>query len=414
MKSILQIVMFLIVLGGSAISQEGRLLNYSIVGSASPDHSPSYGKAIISLDVQKLLLDIAAAPRTDSYIDNVLSKSAVSRADLEELRLIRREGDKYLLNFTLFTAADIKKVRAVSEKFAPSLASQFLNRRSEIDSILSNYSTPGIDRKAAAFIVLGCASLDWDGLEITAKKGYRSTSEKHPDGDYIPYAEELTDMSYEKIYWGSHNDQFGDVKLTSFGDHYSPRKTFPDFLWSIKNVKQDSGLPAILKKSTSGDQRDKSESAAHQIASIMYTLREKDCTADELVNATTLPKNEISAWLRLLTDMEYVTELNSHYRAIIPVFVKRDKEMIQKLRNIGRDIIESWLNTNYENIKNELLSTAPMRSGVPYGEGFTMIWHFIFGMTNDELVKSGLFADPYSEKRIRKGYIPAVYDKEVM
>jgi hypothetical protein len=411
---LLRLLLLLVVPTSNALSQADRLLNYSIVGSASSDKSPSYGKAIVRIEVQRLLLDLAASPRTVAYVDTALTSSPVSRADLEELRLTRREGDQCFLNFTLFTAADVKKVRAVSELYAPSLAAQFLSRRNEIDSLLRTYDAHGVDPKAVAFIVLGCASLDWGGLAVTAEEGYREATSTRPDGEYVPYAEERTSMNYQRIYWGSHNDQYGDVKLTSFGDHFSPRRGFPDFFWSREKATPDSGLPTMLKASTPGGRQVKEETAAQQLGSIMFALRDSDRSADELVRITQMSAADIDAWLRLLTGMEYVAETSGLYRATTPVFTKRDREMIRQLRNIGRGIMTSWLKENYSKIKVELSTTAPTRNGVPYEEGFTMIWHFLFGMANDQLVRAGLFADPYAQERTHRGYIPVVFDADAM
>lgn len=115
--------------------------------------------------------------------------------------MIRREGDCYFLNFALFTAAEVKHIREVSERYAGSLSYAILAHRAEIESALHDYDAPGVDRKAVAYFVLGCASLDWDGLNITAAKGCRKETEDRPDGQYVPDAEEITSQSLERIYW---------------------------------------------------------------------------------------------------------------------------------------------------------------------------------------------------------------------
>jgi hypothetical protein len=398
----------------TVIAQDERLLNYSIVGWASSEKSPSYGKAIVRMEVQRLLLDIASSPRTDAYVDSALTGSSVSRSDLEELRLLRREGNRYFLNFTLFTAADVKKVRSVSEHYARSLAGEFLSKRSALDSILLAYDAPGVDRRAVAFIVLGCVSLDWDGLKICADLGYRRTSSSRPDGDYIPYAEERTTMTNQRIYWGSNSDGYGNVTLTSFGDHFSPRRAFPEFLWSTEKLKSDSGLPALLRVSSAGTREDNVNAAVRQLGQIMSALRDSDRTAMELSRITLISPTEVDAWLGLLSGMQYVVETNGAYHALIPVLTKRDHDMVQQLRSVGQDIITSWLKAHYAAIRDQLAATAPTRNGVPYEEGFTMIWHFLFGMANNELVNAGLFADPYAEHRMYKGFIPAVFEAEAL
>jgi hypothetical protein len=53
--------------------------------------------------------------------------------------------------------------------------------------------------------------------------------------------------------------------------------------------------------------------------------------------------------------------------------------------------------------------TITLPVAVPFTESFTMVWHYIFGITNRRLVEAGLFADPYNEKRKFKGFIPLVY-----
>jgi len=409
-KALGKLIVMLVCVTVYAMAQHERLLNYSIVGSASSGHSPSFGKAMERLEVQRLLLELSSGPREVGYVDSVLNGTGVSRGDLEDLKLIKRSHGRCSLSFTLFTATDVQKVRDVSERYAPSLAADFVAKRQQIENALQTYSALGVDLKAVAFIVVGCFSLDWDGLAICAEEDYRLTESKRPDGRYVPYAEERSAMSREKIYWGSSNDQFDDVRLTSFGDHYSlPRQAFPDFLWSLDESTPDAGLPGILKSSTPGKKRDKFTAAANQLGGVMFALRDSEHTVREIAQIASLSEAEVSTWLALLSGMEYVTKTKTAYRLNVPVFDERDREMIRQVKKIGRGIITSWLKAHYEEIKNELRTTTPVLNGVPYEEGFTMIWHFIFGITNRELVKAGLFADPYAETRKHKGFVPTVY-----
>lgn len=413
--SLFQLLFLLVWVTTSATAPQERLLNYSIVGSASSDKSPSFGKVIVHLEVQRLLLELSSVPREVSCVDSILQGSGASREDLENLKLIRCDHDRCFLNFTLFTATDVQKVREVSEWYSSSLAAGFLARRAEIENALQQYSCPGVDRKAVAFVVLGCFSLDWDGLDLTVREGYRLATSKRPDGKYVPYAEERTTMSREGIYWGSNSDRYNNVGLTSFGDHYSlPRRAFPDFLRSLGESKPDGELPEMLKASTPGKTQDKSKTAAQQLGSLMFALRDRERAIGELVQITSISQGEVTAWLDLLSEMDYVARFNGSCRLEIPVFTKQDHGMIAQLRKIGREIMDAWLKANYEKIKDELSHTAPVKYGVAYAEGFTMIWHFIFGITNRQLVQAGLFADPYADTRKCKGFIPTVYDADAL
>jgi len=82
--------------------------------------------------------------------------------------------------------------------------------------------------------------------------------------------------------------------------------------------------------------------------------------------------------------------------------------MVNSLLKIGNSVMDQWLAANYPRMKVELRDLSFTRSGVPFEEGFTMIWHYIFGITNRKLVEAGLFADPYAAGRKYKGSIPTV------
>src|SRR5512136_1630383 len=102
------------------------------------------------IEVQRLLLQLAAATSDAETIDTLLKGSGITREDLEKLQLIRREQGQWALNFSLFTTEDIRKIRAISGRYAQSLADGFIVRRQEIETILGSYSVPGVDPKAVA------------------------------------------------------------------------------------------------------------------------------------------------------------------------------------------------------------------------------------------------------------------------
>ncbi len=395
-------------------AEDVAVLNYSVVGSVScRSGTPCWSDVMKKPLVQRALLDIAKQPRSRDSVSAALEGSGVKFEDLLALRLIRTDQDRCLINFTLFTAEDVRKVRAVSEVYAKSLAREFMRRRPDIEKALTAYSAPAADFKAVAFIVLGCAALDWDGLNLTASLGYRKTTDARPDGHFVPYADERTDLSRQRIYWGSHNNSHGRIGLTSFGDHHSlPREAFPDIQWRPARSKTED-LPSALRASVAGEVRGKDDRSIPQLGAIMLSLRERERTVVELAGVAGIDQSDAKMWMKLLTRLDYVEETDGRYRSRIPVFTKADREMVSRLIIIGREIMKPWLAANYAKLKAELTDTTPMRSGVPYEEGFTMIWHYVFGMANQKLVDAGLFADAYDSAREHKGFIPTVYDKSV-
>ncbi|MGE5049711.1 MAG: hypothetical protein ACM3PC_14120 [Deltaproteobacteria bacterium] len=398
----------------AAAARQEPLLEHSIVGSEScRDGIPCFGTLMENLAVQRFLLDLARAPVDVATADAALRRAGVAAQDLLALRLMRREGDRYALAFALFTADDVRRIRERSGLYAASLARAILERRGEIERALSAYDAPGVDRGAVAYFLLGCVSLDWDGLEITGRRGDRATSAKRPGGDFVPAAQEKTAQSLKGIYWGSHNARIGGTGFTSFGDHFSRRFAYPDLLWSVPSrIATRDGDPEsaghalqMLVSASLGN-------SAAQVARIMLALRERERTAAELAGVAALAPDEATALLDALAAIDYVGETDGRYRALVPVLTARDRALSDGLRRIGREVIERWLAAHYAEMRSQMADLGYVRSGVPFEEGFTMIWHYVFGITNRKLAEAGLFADPYAPGRRFKGAIPAVYSLE--
>jgi hypothetical protein len=389
-------------------AQEPPLLRYSIVGSSSCDKKPCYDEVISNLSVQKMLLGLAAGSQSVNDVEAALKGAGVSLDDILRLKLIRRDGDRFSLNFPLFTAGDVQRIRASSEVYAGSLADAMLAHRQEIEAALQNYDLPSVDRKAVAYFVLGCASLDWGGLDLTAAKGYRKVSEKRPDGNYVPDAEEATPLSLERIYWGSHNSEYDGIRMTSFGDHFSNRYTLPDLFWRLPDRVAETDFPEELKPSIESMLHASPRQRVMYITRMLVSLRDGEKTLPELAQAAKLQVKKAEPMVRMLLALEFVASHGDRYQASIPVLTKRDEAMYRRLLSIGNAVMDQWLAVNYPKMKAELHDLSFTRSGVPFEDGFTMIWHYLFGIANRKLVEAGLFADPYAANRKYKGSIPAV------
>jgi hypothetical protein len=391
-------------------SSEAPLLDYSYTGAGKPGVSGHEFMSVMAhLEVQKVLLEVVNEPRTTAFLEERLKGTGVTSDDLRTLRLIRREGDKYVLAFSLFTNADLDKIRAVAEVEGKSLAAALLVRRSEIENILARNPQPGVDWKARAFIILGCASLDWDGLSLVRKRGYLAVPVK---GQYLPVAHQLGGGgSLRGIYWGSHSFH-ETIAVTSFGDHYSvPRNALPDIIWSLENLIPQMEAPESLKSKLAGAA---DALIRRRAGMMMLALREGERTGMQLADASGITEVESKKLLELLLELKYIRESDGRYQSIIPVLDERDTPMAKDLRRLGQDVMANWFDGHYTALCQQLSDVSPTRYGMPLSEGFYTVWHYIFGLANRELVTAGLFADPYDDSRVFKGFIPAVYILNVL
>jgi hypothetical protein len=147
---------------------------------------------------------------------------------------------------------------------------------------------------------------------------------------------------------------------------------------------------------------------------MMLALRKGEKTLGQLAEASGITEVETKKLLELLLELNYISAVNDRYRGIIPVLDEQDEPMVKELRRLGREVMVKWLDEHYKALSQQLNDLTPMRYGVPLSEGFYMVWHYLFGLANRELVAAGLFADPYDDSRIFKGFIPAVYFLHVL
>lgn len=362
-------------------AQNKDRLDYSIIGSISMDRKPNYFWAMGAPKTQDLLLKLAGGSLDEAAAAICLKDSSASLGDLLELRLIRKEKGRIYLNFALFTAKDIDRVLTISEPFGRALAQAILLHKGEIERILKAYDIRGVDKKVLAYVVLGCVSLDWDGLAITERKGYRKATDFKPDGKYVPHAEETSKHSVKSLYWGSRVKSSAKFHLATFGDDDAKRLNLP---------------PEF----------------AEALAKMLFSLGESPKSKSELIKDGVSPL-DAERLPPILVALDYAEIRDGRYFAKAPLLTQRHADMVNKLRTLSEKIMSEWLEANYPRIKSDLADLSMAKAGVPFEEGFTMIWHYIFGIANRSLVEAGLFADPYAEGRKFPGYIPFLYDIEL-
>jgi hypothetical protein len=371
-------------------------LTYSITGSTSSSTpADNATTAMQHVEVQRLLLDVAAAPRDRDYVETALRGSGISPDDMLSNGSLRLEDGRYWLNFGLLTRADQEIVVRAAGTFSQRLADAVITRRPEIEELLASYDLEGVDRKAVAFVVLGCFSLDWDGLRFATQKGYRATEPKRKGGRFFFMAEERGGPALKQVYWGSSSNSYGKYGFTSFGDHVSPRVRLSSML---------RNGPLALRTLSILD-------VAKQAGMIMLALRDGPMTADQLAQIAKRPRPDTDALLAGLVGSGYLNKAGERYRAAIPVLAMRDQPMIEGLRRIGRGAIAEW--ANYAEFQSAMRDISPVRNRVPFPVAFDQLWHYLFGIANQKLVEAGLFADPYAPDARLQGYVPVVYAQDL-
>jgi hypothetical protein len=399
-------------LPAGATSGGKSLLSVGVTGSVQSEGKGNPTYLMRPLEVQRLLLAIAEEPRELTYASRTLEASDITVDDLLGLKLLRRDEDRLVINFNFLTQQDQAEIVRVATPHAVALADGYLQHREEIEAILANRGLPDVPVTDYAYILIGCFSLDWDGLRFTDDPRFRAAATHRSGGDlYTPWAKERGDrVSLKGLYWGSHNDYRKNANLTTFGDHHSlPRAGFPDMAWILRVDTDRLPGDGETRETTARAARWFLHEMADAVGKVMFSLGNGAKSLDELTATTSLGAETLSDLLALLEEIEYVAVAGSKYRATIPVLTDTDTPMVRDLLSLGRQVIRRWHEEHYDALASELSHLTPLKYEVPYGVVYTEIWHYVFALANRELIKAGLLADPYAGGRRHKGFIPAVW-----
>lgn len=405
---------------GQAAPALAQQTPYTISGAALVPNSTGLDNPYTLLrrpDVQAIAHEALAGPLTRERLAALLRGSDVTidhllRADI----LAPLDAGRYRLAMTVLPAEDRRLLDRVSARYASSLAEAFLAERPAIDRILARYDMPGVDPEVVRMALIGCVTLDWDGLGVTARGGYRAAPVPKANGDRFQMVlrGRAPDVSGRALYFGSHNAQTAGnrIWMTTFGDHAGQeRAAFPDLTWIIDEGDFAGHSSRTLAPQLSSLFASGMSDAQDLTGAIMIALRDGPADVAALARAIRQTPARTEAVLGLLQALQYVELREGRYRAIVPVFTyDRDHQMLAEYRELGRQIMRRWLAANYERIRGELSGLAALRAGVPYPVMFTEIWHPLFGWTNYHLVRRGYLHDPYGPTSRFMSFVPFVWE----
>jgi hypothetical protein len=378
--------------------------------------------------IEELVREIAARGGASlARVEQAVSGTSFSVEDLLRVKILRREGDEFHIGFNFFTAEDMRRVAAAVDQYTPLLVQAFLSRAAEFARIYDRYPVKSVDARRLAFVLIAGFSLNWDGLAISARRGYRKPVTVDGDGWRYGFwaSEELPGHDTHEFYWGSSTFPAPGINLSrkpvdysfsSFGDPYSdPRMSFPDLFLlgpgdlsaAVREIVQSVGTvhetalgfdcPDVL-----GFER------LRDVGEILFTLRSGPKSEEEL--GRELSAKSLGPLLSLLQEIQYVEkDGRGRFDLLIPVLDDGDRRMVRESLDLSARILEQWLADCYPNLRRDLGPLTSLRQGMPFESLFTQIWHEFFGRTTRDLVRSGFLFDPAGPDVRYKRSFPALW-----
>jgi hypothetical protein len=402
---------FIVMIGFVTAAQAADRKFFSgYAGTIPPRDSDKARTYFVMPRVRALLAELETGTLPAEVAEKKLADSGATLQDLLRVRLLRRDGERVAIGFAYFTADDMRRVYAVADRLAPSLAAAYVARKKDFDRIFDSYPVPTVPRDQIAFILLAGFCLNWDGLVVTKEFGYRRPLwVEGKDFRYSFWASEsIGGRSYREVYWGSSTfpgpgpaaDPHA-YSFSSFGDADSdPRMNLPDLLYlerdemptRVRNLADRVGLHAADAfgqhfKSVLGDLNS-------PVSAMLFALRNKPRSEADLESVIGRDPRPL---LSLMEEIQYVKRRDGLVQLTVPVFDQSNKALVDQTISLSRAIMRAWLDEHYPEIKQDLSTLVAVRMGVPFEALFTQVWHEIFGLVTRELALRHMIASAYAD-----------------
>jgi len=401
--------------GGSA--PEEPLLSTGVTGSirASGLDDPQYVLSFVS--IQRLMLDATSHPLTSEEVAAAVRGTPVTLDRLLQLELLRRDDDKFRLNYLLLTSADQQAIYAASAGYGQSLADAFRAHKPEFDQILTRYPDASL-RAQLLFGLIAGAGLNWGGLHLATELGYRVQPGHHANGDvYLIHSTERgAQLNLVGFYLDSQTAPGPKVSFSTFGDGNSmPRlQGLPDVFDGLESAVEDwKKLPSVYAAL-------RSEyivlvlSAIDDAGQIMSAVAAGNDTDKLLSTNVSISTDRRKSVVALLTAIGYLRETDHHYSVGVPILLDRDKPMVDAALTLSRRVLTEWLRANYSLMEKKLAGLSPMRNGLPFTLVFNEVWHYTFGFATKSLAEAGFYTNPRVPGNRYEGYVPLVWTSSLL
>jgi len=387
-------------------------IQFGICGNLDWPNTSAEDNPLVTLkkeSVKELIYELNREPKEEEELFSEYKELEEDIEKLLRLGTLKKRDEKVYVNFTFLDEKDNELIFDVCEDYVDDLVEKIISKEETIQTILSRYENDRVEKEKLAFFIIGCYFLDWGSLTFFREWDIANNLKSQPGGnEYILWGEKQDEGMLKEIYWGGHMIPDMDHIFQTFGDHHSDtkRNTLPDILHSFNDF-DFSG-----KEQYRSLLFQKRKELASELAEIISLVGKDGIDVEELEKeiGDSLSDKHIS----LLEKLLYIEEDKGTYYLLIPYFTEEDAEMIADCIKPFIPDLKHWLDDNWEDLREDLKETRPIKNGVPFDEFFIQAWHYTFGSVNKKLARKGIIYDTYSHKSKHKGYLPGIGEKEVM
>lgn len=334
---------------------------------------------------------------------------------LERIKFIDKKDDNYKVNFPVFLERDLELLKRILGNIGKSIGEIILKNKKYIYNKilgLSNYSS---FRKERLLYHIICDDIfDGTAFDYFDEKGLFCISKTQPGNrDYITIAYEDNDLvenHSNKLLCSSNNFKSKGFVFNSFGDSNGQRKDMYKFFRATQKALEYTTKSKDLNLAYIKIIDNKNREIAEECGQLIVKILNSNISYMDLTNI----EKEVA---NLLKNLKYISFKNDIDTILIevPIFNESDRVVI-------KEISDFILNEIFESVKQlfiefgkEAKDLTSFQHGVNIKEVLNELWHQVFGLTNEYLIKKGFVENPQhisGEGRYLKSVKINLYNKK--
>ena len=353
--------------------------------------------------VPELLYLISSSKAYQYGIDelNVIFNTDVS-LKLErmlKLGMIKQSNGKIAINFSVFLEDDVDSINKFTTVSAKIIVEDIMNLKEELVNQASKISCSqdfGVSR--ILYHVICDRILDGTALDYFSEEELFLTSKKQFDNrDYILIGYQDSDLlfNYNANILCSSNKSFSKKFIyNSFGDAVTDRIDMYRFSRKLESNNDDPVFNSLIEK-------------YHNLDYEKFEDFIRDCSAllDGVIKKHPVHKPEIED---ILIDLNYLKVYENEIHLNVPYFNEDDMDVISEISKLILNTVAPTVRASFESL-TEYHELTPIKFGINKFEVANELWHQLFGVINEGLIKKGLVENP-DTKSMR--YLQALYKKK--
>ncbi|EGT3616239.1 hypothetical protein FHH43_08345 [Clostridium perfringens] len=316
----------------------------------------------------------------------------------KEVNFIESKDNRYKINFPVFLEEDLKELDNYLCNIGNQIGDIIIENKAIIYNKIENLSSFSNFSKERLLYHIICDNIfDGTAIDFFGDKDIFCTSKNQPDNrDYlvIGYEEGEEIESYSnKLLCSSNNFSSKSFNFNSFGDSNGNRKDMYRFFrqsqQKLENITSFKEVNLAYIKIIENKNREIAEDCGNLILKVLnFKVKYLDLNKKEKDLADFLIKiNYLS-----------LDEVNEILKCDVPIFTKEDRIIIEEISSLV-------LNETLELIRNFFIdfekgnkNLMALKHKVDIKEVANELWHQIFGLTNEYLVKNDFVEKPMDIK----------------